>query len=52
MAAEMLVAHPGSVNTMPVYQHAQAGIHAGGGDARRAELSKSVVAHDKRLTAP
>ena len=52
MAAEMLVAHPGSVNTMPVYKHTRKQEFMRKVVMLKcAELSKSVVAHDKRLTA-
>ncbi len=52
MAAEMLVAHPGSVNTMPVYKHTRKQEFMREVVMLKcAELSKSVVAHDKRLTA-
>lgn len=52
MAAEMLVAHPGSVNTMPVYKHTRkCEFMQKVVMLKCAELSKSVVAHDNRLTA-
>ena len=52
MAAEMLVAHPGSVNTMPVYKHTRKQEFMREVVMLKcAELAKSVVAHDKRLTA-
>lgn len=52
MAAEMLVAHPGSVNTMPVFKHTRKQEFMREVVMLKcAELAKSVVAHDKRLTA-
>ena len=52
MAAEMLVAHPGSVNTAPVYKHTRKQEFMREVVMLKcAELSTSVVAHDKRLTA-
>lgn len=52
MAAEMLAAQPGSVNTLPVIKHTRSQeFMREVVRLKCTELSKSIVAHDKRLTA-